>query len=77
MDSIALWWTRPEVREPALYALDDSRPIHADESLGHLAAIAVFYADEENLLRSVNVCHVFVPVPIQGTIIDTCCRYFS
>ena len=51
-----------------------TRTVQAGQRLGHLAAVAVLDADEENSLPSFNARHGLDPLPIHGTIIDTCCR---
>ena len=50
---------------------------NAGKRLGHLAAVTVFDADEENTDWSVVVGHGFGDLLNHGTIIDTCWRYSS
>ena len=60
-------------REPGVEA-NAAGPVQAGERLGHLAAVAILNADEENPFPPFSAGHGLDPFPIHGTIIDTCRR---
>jgi hypothetical protein len=51
MASIARGLIRPDGREPALNAATFPAPVEAGERLGHLAAVGVLDADEQDTLH--------------------------